>query len=1079
MTNERINRLQRVRSLEELSEYLREELGWPIEGWDLEKVTFDWTQDMTDLDPAVGVKINSVRQLRSFTVRQPWGIFFIDFQAASLPITVLRRMLRALVFKERGGVAGRPSWMSDDLLFVSALGPEDDRSINLAHFSRDTSSGQSILRVVDWDEADSHFHMLRTDSELQQLKWKLPDEDTSAWQERWRSAFSVAPFQVGRDSKKLAAAMATLAKRIRAKVLDAFAIEPSNGTLHELYAAYQAALIHDAKLGDFADMYAQTITYGLFAAKKSRPMGITAENAKDLVEKTNPFLAELLAQFTQVSGRTQHLDFDELGVDALVQLLNDIDLEVILADWGRAKPGEDPVIHFYEDFLHEYNRVQKVQRGVFYTPKPVVSFIVRSVHDLLKDEFQLPDGLASTETWGDMAAKFPELKIPEGAGIATPFVQVLDPACGTGTFLVEVIEVIHETMKAKWAAEGIRHGSFEWQQRWNDYVPNHLLKRIYGFELMMASYTIAHMKVGLKLGELGYKFAAAERLRIYLTNTLEPPQDFRGMFDIMAPALAHEAHAVNEVKANTRFTVVVGNPPYSRSSANAGRFITTLMESYKRDVQSFRNIQPLSDDYIKFWRITQYHIDRAGVGVAGLITNDSFLSGTVHRGMRRALLQSFSDIRVLELHGSLKVHLRNGQSGPDENVFAIQQGVAITLLCNAPASRTPPVRHVSFVGDQASKYQRLSAGTVSVAVAAELAPVAPNFLWVPYDGSLDVEYAAFLELPSLFHFHSVGGKPGDDGLLVSFEAGGVLSKLQDAAAGRVPARTEAAAKLAGRARTVEFDPAKIEPYAYRPFDVRWVYYDPMIWTRAVSALHERVKGQPVLLASKIVKDADFAHAFVANIFPDVIHLSATSSVNCYAFPSGPAGDDSPMVETFAGALGRSVVEKEAFGWVYAILHSPAYRARYGEQLRYDFPRIPMPRDGRIFDALSAFGSALVGTHLLEAPAVAADMSLSSASQLPTIASGFPRWANRAVELSGGLALGPVPASVWQFRVGGYQPAQKWLKDRRGRILTDEDIEHYKRIIGAITETIRIQKEIDEVIEAHGGWPAAFQGGEGE
>ena len=290
-----------------------------------------------------------------------------------------------------------------------------------------------------------------------------------------------------------------------------------------MFKAFREVLLHDLTEDGFADMYAQTITYGLFAARRSRPMGITLDNAKDMVPKTNPFLRDLLAQFTEAQGLTDALDFDELGVDALIETLNRANIDAVVDDWGRDKAGEDPVIHFYEDFLKEYDKKQKVQRGVFFTPRPVVSFIVRSVHETLQTEFGLEDGLASTDTWGDMLARFPELKLPDGATPETAFVQVLDPAVGTGTFLVEVIEVIHRTLTAKWLKQGYKP-MFDFDRLWNEYVPRHLLPRLYGFELDDGELHHRPYKVGLKLDELGYRFAAEERLRIYLTNTLEPAQ---------------------------------------------------------------------------------------------------------------------------------------------------------------------------------------------------------------------------------------------------------------------------------------------------------------------------------------------------------------------------------------------------------------------------------------------------------------------------------------------------------------------------------------------------------------------------
>ncbi len=592
--------------------------------------------------------------------------------------------------------------------------------------------------------------MLRTSAELKQLSWRWPGESLEDWRLRWASAFALKPGEVPDTAKKLASEMARLAKLIRGRVNAAMEVESEKGPLRRLHAAFRDVLLHDLDADGFADMYAQTITYGLFAARRSRPMGITAENARDMVPSTNPFLRDILGQFTDVSGLTASLDFDELGIDALVALLNCANIGAVVEDFGRAKPGEDPVIHFYEDFLSEYNRKQKIQRGIFYTPRPVVSYIVRSVHELLQTEFGLEDGLASTATWGEMLAKFPGLNLPEGATAGTPFVQVLDPAVGTGTFLVEVIDLIHKTMREKWRQQG--HMDLEIPGLWNEYVPNHLLPRLYGFELMMAPYAIAHMKIGLKLSETGYRFLASERLRIYLTNSLEPAQDFSGQFDIMAPALAHEARAVNEVKRHTPFTVVVGNPPYAKSSQNQGRWIAQLMEEYKRTVRSAETqIQSLSDDYSKFLRLGHFALEQSRVGILGYINNNGFLDGPLFRDMRSSMLAFFEGIRILNLHGDSRKRFSPPDGKADENIFDIQQGVAATVMWRKePPQRLGSVGYVEVWGSRQDRYKALQSGLASHIKFEPLQPTPTLFLFIPIEKEAEAEYQAGWHLYDVF-----------------------------------------------------------------------------------------------------------------------------------------------------------------------------------------------------------------------------------------------------------------------------------------------------------------------------------------
>ena len=383
----------------------------------------------------------------------------------------------------------------------------------------------------------------------------------------------------------MAEELAALARQIRARANILLEAENEQGPLRKLLAAFKAALIHDLDEDGFADMYAQTIAYGLLAARISRRSGaLTADDAALLAPPTNPFLIELFQMFLKAGGRKGGMDFDELGVNNVVELLRNADMERVLVDFDDRNPQEDPVVHFYELFLKEYDAKKRMQRGVFYTPRPVVSFIVRSVDELLRTEFGLADGFADTTTWGEMVERFDDLEIPEGAAPDQAFVQILDPATGTGTFLVEVIDLIHKTMTEKWQG----HSKNEIEKLWNDYVPVHLLHRLHGYELMMAPYAIAHMKIGLKLYKTGYRFESNERARVYLTNALEPAQDFSGTLAFAIPALAHEADAVNPIKRDQRFTAVIGNPPYAVVSSNWSDWIRREIEDYKQDLDERR-----------------------------------------------------------------------------------------------------------------------------------------------------------------------------------------------------------------------------------------------------------------------------------------------------------------------------------------------------------------------------------------------------------------------------------------------------------------------------------------------------------
>ena len=575
--------LASIKRFDQLIAYLRSEMGWPIDGDDFEELTFEYTPEELGIDTKNAAKIQEIKRLRPLVPNQPWGIFFVKFEPKRLPVVALRRILSQVALKKRASAnsAERTAWAKDDLLFVSNYGVGDERQIGFAHFSTPTNGHDlPTLKVLGWDNRDTALHLDTVATELtEHLAWPKNDSDASAWRERWRAAFKLRHREVITTSKQLSERLAELARAIRDRILTALAIETEAGPLTKLMRAFQTALVHDLDEAGFADMYAQTIAYGLLSARITDPGRRTADDLAAHM-RTNPFLRKLMETFLRVGGRRGKaggpgIDFDELGVSEVVELLDQANMEAVVRDFGDRNPQEDPVIHFYEHFLAAYDKKQKVSRGVFYTPRPVVSYIVRSVDELLRTEFGLANGLADTTTWGEMAKRHEDLKIPEGTSPTQSFVQILDPATGTGTFLVEVIDLIHTTMAAKWKSQG--HGEKKIRTLWNEYVPKHLLPRLHGYELLMAPYAIAHLKIGLKLFETGCRFESDERSRVYLTNALEPAGDEQLMLDFL-PALAHEVKAVNEIKRKQRFTVVLGNPPYSGLSSNMGPWIDGLLK---------------------------------------------------------------------------------------------------------------------------------------------------------------------------------------------------------------------------------------------------------------------------------------------------------------------------------------------------------------------------------------------------------------------------------------------------------------------------------------------------------------------
>ncbi len=473
---------------------------------------------------------------------------------------------------------------------------------------------------------------------------------------------------------KLMAGKARLLENIIEQAMNDETESYANENLRGQYQAFKDVLIQELKPTDFADIYAQTIAYGMFAARlhDDTPEDFSREEAARLIPKTNPFLRQI---FNNLAGN----DLDERiawVVDDLATVFQATNIQKIMQVYAQDKRHHDPMIHFYEDFLSEYNPKLRKSKGVWYTPQPVVEFIVRAVDEILQKEFGLQEGLA------DYSIIEKEVAIEQSRDRHTSDgakhgmckfhrVQILDPATGTGTFLAEVVNQIYDRYRDN---QGI----------WQQYVEQHLLPRLNGFEILMASYAVAHIKLDMLLAETGYHHNTDKRLHVYLTNSLEESNNEpRTLF---AQWLSREATEANIIKRDYPVMVMLGNPPYSVSSQNKGDWITGLLDDYKRNLNE-RNIQPLSDDYIKFIRLAQHYIERNGEGIMAYISNNSFLDGLIHRQMRQELMRVFDKIYILDLHGNSRKKETAPDGGKDENVFDIMQGVSINTFVKLPKNK--------------------------------------------------------------------------------------------------------------------------------------------------------------------------------------------------------------------------------------------------------------------------------------------------------------------------------------------------------------------------------------------------------
>jgi len=838
-----------------------------------------------------------------------------------------------------------------------------------------------------------------------------------------------------KSGKHLSKIMGGKAQRIRDNIRHFLASDSAqNKELIHIYKAIKKMLVHDLTIDTFSDMYAQTLVYGLFVARyyDDSPDTFTRQEARDLVPASNPFLQHF---FDHIAGP----NFDKrlsYIVDELCLVFQHADTKKLIEEYmGDA----DPVIHFYEDFLKEYDPALRKKMGAYYTPLPVVNFIIRSVDYILQKEFNLPNGLADT-------SKLPNNKHR---------VQILDPAVGTGTFISATIRTIYERLK--------KQGQVG---RWPSYVHNDLLPRLHGFELMMAPYTIAHLKLSLAFKKTGFwKFH--RRLGIYLTNSLEQSEAQQNLLSFgFAESIAEEAREADKIKRETPIMVIIGNPPYSISSSNKGKWILQLIKDYKTGLNE-RKIN-LDDDYIKFIRFAEHFIEKNKSGIVAMITNNSFIDGITHRQMRKHLLETFDEIYILDLHGNSKKKEKAPDGGKDENIFNIMQGVSISIFVRREEDKKElgKVYHAELYGKREDKFKALNESDLKNVKWNKLDYSEPYYFFVPKDFRAIEEYEKGFSITDIFIIHSAGIKTKVDNIAIDFQKD-LLGKRVEEILTKKPSLNKVIQRFNLNPKTTweydnvlkaDYDEKYLEIYDYRPFDCRYIYYDKNFLSRSRSRVMDNFfdKDNIGLETSRV---GDFI--FVSKRISDEHFVSD----NSFKFPLYIYDSDNlriPNLEKiFLGKIEKIVGEakfEDIFDYIYAILHSPCYREKYKEFLKIDFPRVPYPKDTKTFKKLTAFGAELRSLHLLESPKVNQFITTYPIAGSDTVEK--LAYKNGNVFVNAEQYFGNVPEVAWNFYIGGYQPAQKWLKDRKGRALTNTDIEHYQKIIVALAETNRIMKEID-------------------
>ena len=880
-----------------------------------------------------------------------------------------------------------------------------------------------------------------------------------------------------KSANKLATMMANKAKimsDVIAKALESDKETVANSTIKDQLEAFRQILIHDIKPAEFADVYAQTIAYGMFAARLHDETleNFSRQEAAELIPRTNPFLRNL---FSYIAGP----DIDDRikwVVDELANVFSFSNVAKIMEDYGKETRTTDPVIHFYETFLAEYNPALRKARGVWYTPKPVVQFIVRALDDILKTEFNLPMGLADTskakvkvniDQSTDRRTKTGKAQIEK----ELHRVQILDPATGTGTFLAEVIQNIHKNFQGQ---EGI----------WSKYVDEHLIPRIHGFEILMASYAMAHLKLDMVLKDTGYKTEAAKRLQVYLTNSLEEAHPDTGT--LFASWLSQEASEANFIKRDMPVMVVLGNPPYSVSSSNKGEWIQNLIKVYKKDLNEKK--LNLDDDYIKFLRYAHHYIDKNGQGVIGMVTNNSFIDGITHRQMRKTLLEDFDKIYIIDLHGNAKKKETAPDGSKDENVFDIMQGVSINLFVKTTESKkNATVYHMDLYGKRKSKYEALQGNDLKSIKWNKLETPEPYHFFVPKDFGAQEEYEKGFKVDELFTINSSGIETQTDSLAIQFTQKKMEQVVEDLR------QRYKELKKDGRDWRLDFVKKDLERQGnylkvyYRPFDKRYTFYTGnskgLVAYPRDEVMKNMISDNYGLVTCKRQTSSYFKHILVSNGISERCYVSLQTGEVGYLFPLYLYSDEDEMDQTRRPNLNSKIVEEladkigliftseetddkntfapiDVLDYIYGVLHSPSYRDKYKEFLKIDFPRLPYPKDAKSFFAIGKIGSELRQLHLMEHSALS-----KLITKYPMDGDNIvdkPRFEDGKVYVNAKQYFDGVPEEVWNFYIGGYQVAHKWLKDRKGRELNFDDILHYQKIIVALSETIRLMSEVDKI-----------------
>lgn len=912
-----------------------------------------------------------------------------------------------------------------------------------------------------------------------------------------------------RTPKQLALALARKTRLLSKEIEDELAEEDASNDFKQLKTAFARTLIPNLENHQFANMAAETIAYSFFLAalehtKEEKTEFLTFRTAIDYLPQSIPVLTDLYELVGKAVSKNESIKFT---MDAIIEQFRKADMKKIYKDLTHHKEDQDPTIYFYENFLAEYDPKVREERGVYYTPKYVVNYIVKSIDEILTK------------------------KLGKIAGIDDPDVHLLDPATGTGTFLMSAIELIEKKKRRQFGSLGEEIVKREFIR----VAKNHILKRFFGFELMIAPYAIAHLKLTMLLEELGFDFAMTkndgdsdnDRLKIYLANTLEPPEVIhKGQLDIFDAykSISDESEKASRVKAEEPILVIMGNPPYSGISSNMNAWIDGLLKgSHKRKDGSFNEGYYkidghdlgekklwLQDDYVKFIRFAQWKIDQMDEGVVGFITNHGFLDNPTFRGMRQSLMSSFNEIYILNLHGNSLKKEKTPDGNKDENVFAIQTGVCITLMVKTKQKKETEVHYANLWGTETSKEEFLKSNTHASTKWQQLIPKSPYYFFIEKDTEFDDEYEVFTKITDVFKTNVTGIVTAKDGLVIDFEKQILKERIEtfcdlkltdDEIRKKFFGNKKAGKYLAGDSRGWKLSDSRkiimkedheknIQKIDYRPFDTRFIYYHPKMVDWGREAMMQNMLQENIgLITTRFVfkKQIGFHHAFLTTNLLDInqIQSPGTAQLMPLYLYDKERKQESNLSDNFIKKITNDGIQKNnsniLFDYIYGVLYLPKYRSKYSEKLNDDFPRIPLPSQilsagllpdfqknltpTQVFETLANFGKELRELHLLTHP-IFEDTSKWNVKIGGQKVENTEDWkvnlvkynpTEQRIYVNKGQYFEGIEPKVWNYHIGGYQVIDKWLKDRKkaNRCLSSDDLIHYCKIIVSLRETIRL------------------------